>query len=160
MSCKPSCTRSANPGYFCRGVNILWQVQKKKVFYVVQGAIGPDRTAFLEITHLADNCGNTTSAQTSRTPSNEFGKSPEELPFCERRLEGEEVCEDSNNHEKFVRWVTENTTMSVCTFSHRMGNAVPLHERQECSIEAVWFLEFVSVLSQEEYTFVDELTNN
>lgn len=42
----------------------------------------------------------------------------------------------------------------------RVGNAVPLHERQESGVKTVWFLEFVSVLSQEEYTFVDELAKN
>lgn len=36
-----------------------------------------------------------------------------------------------------------------------MGNAIPLHERQECGIKAVWFLELVSVLPEEEHTLID-----
>jgi hypothetical protein len=77
-------------------------------FYVVQRAIGTDGTAILKITHLADDRGNTTRTQPSRAPSDEFRKGPEELPFCKRCLKREEMCEDSDDHEKFVCWVTEN----------------------------------------------------
>lgn len=37
---------------------------------------------------------------------------------------------------------------------------IPLHERQECRIEAIWIFELIRVLTKEQDTLIYQLANN
>jgi hypothetical protein len=109
--------------------------------HVVQGSVGADRAALLEVTLLGDNGGDTTCRETGRAGADEDGKLAEELTFLEGGLDTEEVVEDTDGHEQLV-------------------GGVGLHEREEGSVERVSLLELVRVLAEEEVTRVDELAEN
>lgn len=63
------------------------------------------------------------------------------MALCERRLEREEVVEDTDDHQQLLR-------------------RVEFHEREESGIERVRDLDLVRVLAEEEHTLVDELADD
>ena len=51
------------------------------------------------------------------------------------------MTKDADDHQQFLCWVA-------------------LHEREECRVQRIRYFELVRVLSQEEHTFIDQLTDN
>ena len=109
--------------------------------HVVQRAVGADRTTFLQITHLANDCSNTARTEASSAAADEARERTEELTLCQCGLEREEVAEDANDHEKLF-------------------GRVALHERQEGCVERIRNFELVGVLTEEKHTLVDQVAND
>lgn len=106
--------------------------------YIIKRSVSAHRATLVEIILLADNRGDTTCTEARSTFANKFGQCFKELALGKRGVQREEVAEDADDHKQFICRVT-------------------LHEREEGSLEHVWRLKLVGVLTQEKNTFVDEV---
>ena len=109
--------------------------------YVIQRAVRADRAPGFQEAHLAHDRSDPARAQPRGAASHQFGEGAEELAFGERRLEGKEVREDADDHQKFL-----------CR--------VALHEGKEGRVQRVRNFDLVRVLTQEEHTFIDQFADN
>ena len=134
ISCKPSCTRSAKPGYFynkrIKDTSITRRPpsERKEIeTYVVQRTVRADRASRVKVTHLAHDRSDPTRAEPRSATTDQLSERAEELAFGERRLEREKVGEDADDHQQLFR-------------------RVALHEREERGVERVWYFDLVRVL--------------
>jgi hypothetical protein len=100
------------------------------ITYVVERSIGSDGTALVEQTLLADNGGDTTGRQSSRSSADQDGELLEELSLLERCLDTEEVREDTNDGKQLVGRVTERSAGH--TYYVHIELTFPSNSRKQC----------------------------
>jgi hypothetical protein len=135
-------------------------MQTNEGTYLVQRSINADRASLVKVPHFVNNGSDTNGAQTCRSPSNEFRKGAEELTFSKSGFHTKKVGKDPNNHEQLVSWITDKQTSDRSLRSSCDEFILPFHQRQERGIKGVWHVELVRQLTQEENTFIYELTDD
>jgi hypothetical protein len=151
MSCTPSCTRSAKPGYFCcRSVGALSAPTARSfaspmkpgacVHHRIQRAIRSERASRLHVTHPVQDRCNTARDEPRSAASDQFSECAEKLVFGVCGFE-QKMTKDTDDHQQLLYLVA-------------------LREREERRVQRIWYFEAVRVLPHEEHTIIDQLADN